>query len=105
VKFANPSANKYFHDELHLKYSVTHDAPDRKDLDFWLTERYALYQDTKNSINEFEIHHVEWPLQNIELEELYVDYPRFSKLILGQPNITHYSNGVQVVAWDKRKLK
>jgi uncharacterized protein YqjF (DUF2071 family) len=99
------SSNKYFQDKLRLKYKATHELTGRTGLDFWLTERYALYQDINTSINEFEIHHVEWPLQNIELEELHLDYPRFSKLLLSQPSIMHYSNGVQVVAWDKRKLK
>ena len=66
----------------------------------WLTERYALFQDTDKSINEFEIHHLEWP---INLSKLKLNYPRFKKLISEQPIKIHYSKGVKVLAWEKIK--
>ena len=69
----------------------------------WLTERYALFQDTDKSINEFEIHHLEWPINEINLSKLELNYPRFKKLISEQPSKIHYSKGVKVLAWGKIK--
>jgi hypothetical protein len=72
-------------------------------LDKWLTERYALFQDTDKSINEFEIHHLEWTINEIEIKNLELIYPRFSRLFNDEPEITHYSKGVRVIAWGKNK--
>jgi hypothetical protein len=72
-------------------------------LDKWLTERYALFQDTDKSINEFEIHHLEWPLNEIELKKGEFNYQRFDKLIKNEPNKTQYSKGVRVIAWGKNE--
>ena len=74
-------------------------------LDEWLTERYALFQDTKTSINEFHIHHLDWEIKKLEIEKLKVNYPRFKKLFIGQPSKIQYSDGVQVLAWGKKKNK
>lgn len=73
--------------------------------DKWLTERYALFQDSVESINEFEIHHIEWPTSKVEVITLELNYPRFEKLFKKAPDLTHYSTGVQVIAWDKKKNK
>ena len=72
-------------------------------MDKWLTERYALFQDTEKSINEFEIHHLEWPINEIILENLEFNYKRFDKLIKNEPNKIQYSKGVKVIAWEKSK--
>lgn len=74
-------------------------------MDLWLTERYALFQDTSTHINEFEIHHLPWPIQNIELNSLKVSYSNFPKWFSKPPSLYHYSTGVQVVAWDKIQHK
>jgi hypothetical protein len=66
----------------------------------WLTERYALFQDSGTSISEFNIHHPEWPVHSLELKELQVKYPDFQFLFNGNPSLVHYSPGVQVLAWD-----
>jgi uncharacterized protein YqjF (DUF2071 family) len=75
----------------------------KSELDKWLTERYTLFQNTCDSINEFEINHLEWPINEIEVKRLEVNYLRFAKLINQKPSKTHYSKGVQVIAW--RKIK
>jgi len=76
---------------------------EKTELDKWLTERYLLFQDTEKSINEFEIHHVEWPMNEIELKKSVVNYQRFDKLINNKPIKTQYSKGVKVIAWGKNK--
>ena len=98
------SENKQFKDQMRIKYEVGHELREKNNLDRWLTERYALFQDTDTSINEFEIHHIEWPTYEIDLKEIEIDYPRFNKFLNNLPDRTHYSTGVQVIAWDKKKI-
>ena len=75
----------------------------KTELDKWLTERYALFQDTEDSINEFEIHHLEWSIKEIDIKKLELNYPRFEKLINEKPSKVQYSKGVKVLAWGKNK--
>tara|TARA_R110002020_G_scaffold319113_1_gene534827 strand:+ start:1051 stop:1788 length:738 start_codon:yes stop_codon:yes gene_type:complete len=97
------SRNTVNNDSLEIEFTIGKEQAQKTELDNWLTERYALFQDTEKSINEFEIHHLEWPINDIELHKLDVNYPRFEKLINKKPNKTHYSNGVKVIAWGKVK--
>ncbi|MEQ8475721.1 DUF2071 domain-containing protein [Fulvivirga sp.] len=99
------SNNPDYHDELSIEYNVLEDKPDKPHLDKFLTERYALFQNSSTGINKYEIHHLEWPINNIEIRQLSVNYSRFKGLINGNPEIAHYSSGVKVLAWDREKLK
>lgn len=99
------SVNSEYNDSFDLVYQIGRKSSNRTDLDKWLTERYALFQDTVSSINEFDIQHVEWPTFEIDLKEIKVNYPRFDKLLSNSPSLSHYSTGVQVIAWDKKKNK
>lgn len=96
----NPKTN----DKLNVGFLVGADIKHKNALDRWLTERYALFQDTEKSINEYEIHHLEWPIKKIELRHLDFEYPIFKKLIKNRPAKIQYSKGVQVIAWGKKKL-
>ena len=98
------SENNIYNDKLDLAYTIGEKLNTKTPLEMWLTERYALFQDTKDTINEFDIHHIEWPIHKIEFEELNVDYPRFDKLLNNTPHLCQYSPGVKVVAWDKQKI-
>jgi len=53
------SKNSEFNDRLNIEFEIGNELIDKGTLDKWLTERYALFQDTQKSINEFEIHHLE----------------------------------------------
>ena len=97
------SANREFNDHLNIEFELGKMTTQKTKLDKWLTERYALFQEANDSINEFDIHHLEWPIQEINLKNLTVNYPRFRNLINNNPELTHYSNGVQVIAWNKNK--
>jgi uncharacterized protein YqjF (DUF2071 family) len=99
------SHNSELKDKLKIEYAIGNEALRKTELDKWLTERYALFHDTNSCINEFEIHHVAWPVDRLELNKLRIDYPRFSKLINDKPDKMHYSKGVQVIAWGKSKTK
>lgn len=97
------SENREFKDKMNISYKIGQKLTEKTGLDKWLTERYALFQDTSISINEFEIHHIEWPTYEIDLKEIEIDYPRFKNFVNNLPDRTHYSTGVQVIAWDKKK--
>ena len=97
------SCNSEFNDELKLEFKVGKVVSEKTELDKWLTERYALFQDSEESINEFDIHHLEWPIQEIELTKIMVNYPRFDKLLKKEPNKIRYSSGVKVIAWGMNK--
>jgi len=99
------SLNSEYNDELKMQYVIGKRISKKEAIDKWLTERYALFQDTKNSINGFEIHHIEWPINKIEITSLSLNYNRFNKLINNNPDRIHYSKGVEVIAWDKNKTK
>ncbi len=97
--------NSQYQDKFKISFQTEQRTIVKTELDKWLTERYALFQENKDSINEFEIHHLEWPIYKVNLKDIRVDYPRFNTLLDNSPDATHYSTGVQVIAWDKKKHK
>lgn len=99
------SENEGYRDKMEIRYEVGESIKEKSNLVLWLTERYALFQDTESSINEFEIHHLEWPIYEIDIIELDIDYPRFHKFMQRKPDRIHYSTGVKVIAWEKNKTK
>lgn len=99
------SYNSEYKDELDIEFVVGKEVIEKSSLDLWLTERYALFQDTEKSINEFEIHHLEWPINEIELKKAVVNYQRFDMLLKSEPHKVQYSTGVKVLAWGKQKSK
>ena len=95
------SKNSVFNDKLNIEYTIGKEISSKTSLDKWLTERYALFQDSEKSINEFEIHHLEWPVSNIDIHKLELSYQRFITLLQNKPNKVQYSKGVKVIAWGK----
>lgn len=95
------SKNKVFNDTLEIKFLIGTEITKKESIDLWLTERYALFQNSGNQINEFEIQHIEWPCNKIYIDKLNLNYERFKTLITNNPDKVHYSKGVQVLAWDK----
>ena len=98
------SRNSAANDLLRIDYAIGKGVKEKNELDKWLTERYALHQDSGKSINEFEVHHMEWPVQNMDIEYLKISYPKYEKLLNGRPHLQHYSAGVQVLAWGKESI-
>ncbi len=99
------SKNSAYNDKLDIDFNIGKEQKEKTELDIWLTERYALFQDAEDYINAFEIHHLEWPINNIELRGIGVNYPRFENLIHHEPDTAHYSKGVQVISWGKKKME
>lgn len=95
------SSNSETSDYLNVQYSTGELVLNKPPLDKWLTERYALFQDTMQGINEFEIHHLEWPVKNLMLEKFEFNYPKFNPLLKAKPDRVQYSEGVKVLAWER----
>ncbi len=98
------SANHKFDDQLDLAFDIGPKLSVKTELDKWLTERYALFQDEGRRVYEFEIHHLEWPVHTLTLRKFHLRYRRFESLIQDLPDVSHYSSGVKVMAWG-RQLK
>ena len=97
------SRNNDQNDELNLQYQAQEKILDKTELDKWLTERYALFQDHgQNTIIEYEVHHAEWPLHDVFIQENQLKYDRFSSLIHKEPQCMHYSPGVEVLTWGRK---
>lgn len=94
----NPEANQ----QLELTYRIGKPILNKSLLDSWLTERYCLHLVEQNRIYTFDIHHLEWPLAELEIKTQQLHY-KVGDLNLGSipPDSSHYSEGVQVLAWNK----
>lgn len=76
----------------------------KTDLDNWLTERYCVYLDKDEKLFCYNVHHLPWPINEVEIINLKTDY-KFGTLSLNRkPGLAHYSKGVQVVAWNRERL-
>ena len=98
------SHNNQHNEHLKINFSIKKEQVEKTSLDSWLTERYALFQEHRNQINEFEIHHLAWPLYSIKMNAIDLNYPRFDRLLNGQPHKISYSKGVKVLSWWEKQL-
>lgn len=99
--YASVNHKKQFH--LHAEYTLS-DAPVAKtSLDLFLTERYCAYVPIQQQLFRYNIHHVEWPVQQVAIHKLLLEYKTGNTLLTTDtpPALSHYSEGVQVVTWDK----
>lgn len=96
------SANVASGDQLQVAYTVGEPLTMRSSLDTWLTERYALFLETKDILYSYDIHHKVWPLNTLFLRDVTCAYPRFEPLFSGFPHRVHYSPGVEVIAWNRQ---
>ena len=90
----NTSINKFSIEFEAIEMQNTKNATD-----LWLTERYALFQDVKGKIRGFDIHHEEWPIQQLIINKLEINYPQFNHIFEKKIDFCHYSPGVKVLAW------
>lgn len=101
--FSYESTNAKAGNSFELIYRVKHGTFHKDETDKWLTERYAVFQEHHGKLIEYDVHHLEWPLQTIAIKELKIDYPKFKHFINNRPVRMHYSEGVKVLTWNKRK--
>lgn len=90
--------------QFHLSYGIGDKITTPTPADLWLTERYALFQEQEEDINAFEIHHQAWPLYEVRISDLALNYPKFAHLFSGAPDLVHYSPGIPVLAWGRERF-
>lgn len=91
--------------KLNINFEIESKSNKKSELDLWLTERYCLFLNTKNGNYRYDIHHKEWEIDDLKIAHLESQY-LLGKMNLQdtKPDLTHYSKGVEVVAWEKVKL-
>jgi hypothetical protein len=75
-------------------------------LDYFLTERYCLFnQDRNGELGFLDVHHLPWPLQaaTARLEQNTMTEALGIKLH-GDPPLVHFARSVDVVAWNREPL-
>lgn len=94
---------KGFH--MEADFEVKNEPVHKSALDKWLTERYCLYLEKDGSMYRYDIHHKEWPIKNLVFKKLSLSY-RIGNIDLSErePDLTHYSDGVSVIAWRRQLL-
>jgi uncharacterized protein YqjF (DUF2071 family) len=78
----------------------------RGSLEWWLTERYALYAvETGGRVHRAEIHHAPWPLQRVDvnLGRNTMTAPLDLRLH-DPPQLVQYSDGLDVSVWRPRAI-
>ena len=96
----HPKRNFSLLADFHVGMQVKH----KTELDLFLTERYCLYLEDHNQLFRYEIQHLPWKINQLELEFLTIDYQLQNLNIDSRPDLVHYSEGVQVVAWEKERV-
>ena len=101
-KYKSTNTKKDFH--LDTEFEIKQELENKTELDKWLTERYCLYLDEGNEFYRYDIHHKEWKIKNIDIRRLKLNY-KIGDINLSdrQPVLTHYSEGVKVIAWRRQK--
>nr|WP_294860960.1 DUF2071 domain-containing protein [uncultured Fluviicola sp.] len=90
--------------EFAANYQVFANSVSKSELDIWLTERYCLYLDKNEKNYLYEIHHLPWELQEVEISGIRTNYRIGSIDLNRKPDLIHYSKGVNVIAWKKEVL-
>ncbi len=98
------SSNRKKGFSLLCDYTVKGRLSDKSTLDRWLTERYCLYLDEGESVYRYDIHHKEWELHDMGIKHLDVDYQLGDFTLSAEPDAVHYSDGVQVLAWNRAEV-
>lgn len=100
------SLNKRKSFRLDTEYAVNKIISDKSGLDTWLTERYSLYLDNNENIYRYDIHHREWEIKTVDIKKLDLYY-KIDSIILSdlRPDLVHYSDGVNVLAWQKQAIQ
>jgi uncharacterized protein YqjF (DUF2071 family) len=99
------SINQSSGSKIHVEFKVAEIITQKNDLDIFLTERYCLFHEKSGKISRYDIHHKVWQLKSVEVTSLEIYTPDEEiDFMSGMPELSHYSEGVQVLAWRKLPL-
>ncbi len=89
---------------LDTEFEVKEKLIEKTKLDNWLTERYCLYLDKGKEFYRYDIHHKEWEIKNVDIKRLDLKYEIGELNLTNKPDLIHYSDGVKVVSWKRKKI-
>ena len=90
---------------MDAEFELGQQLTEKTNLDKWLTERYCLYLDKGGELFRYDIHHKEWKINHVRIDRLSLNYSvGGASLSDVAPRLTHYSEGVKVVAWGRRRI-
>ena len=101
-RYHSENSKKSF--RLNLSYHIGERIAEKTALDHWLTERYCLYIDQRQQVYRYDIHHKPWELNHVSIDNQAFDYRVGDFNLAAVPDLTHYSNGVNVIAWKQVKV-
>lgn len=91
--------------QFNASFTVNNKLENKTTFDKWLTERYCLYLDANNKLFRYDIHHKEWEIKSVDISQLNLDYKiGDTDLSVRNPDLTHFSDGVKVIAWKKLQV-
>ena len=90
--------------QLNAVFETGNPVNNKTPLDIWLTERYCLYLGVNNQLYRYQIHHQPWELQEVQLKSLETVYTIGNISLNRPPDLAHYSEGVQVIAWKREQV-
>jgi uncharacterized protein YqjF (DUF2071 family) len=70
-------------------------------LDYWLTERHALFQENGNKLHRLDIHHKPWPLHKMDIGASVTGYLQASNALAAAPDLVHYAERLDVLVWGR----
>jgi uncharacterized protein YqjF (DUF2071 family) len=89
---------------FNLTYKIGHIISTKTKLDKWLTERYCIYLEQKKDLYRYEVHHIPWQLYTINITNLNTNQKIGNTSLNRQPDLAHYSEGVDTIGWPSERL-
>lgn len=91
--------------ELDIDYNIEKGEIMKSEFDLWLLERYCLFYKDNSKIYRYDIYHLPWSIQVLNLLRMEIKY-NFGNIILNSDNLVryHYSKGVDVLSWARVKV-
>lgn len=90
--------------QLKADYIVGPTITIRSELDHWLTERHALYQQNGKKLHRLDVHHKPWPLQEVKIDLRISGYTLIGNPAATLPDSTHYAEQLNVLVWGRERV-
>lgn len=98
------SVNKQNNYRLNLSYKPIGWAAKKTELDYWLTERHALYNYHNNTLYRHDIHHKEWKLSEVAIFIFDLNYQLNTMSLPANPDKTHFCEKIEVLLWSRKAV-
>ena len=90
--------------ELEATYALREPLESSSALDYWITERHALFQENGDKLYRLDIHHKPWPLQHMDINARFSGYPLIGHPVASSPDLVHYADKLSVLVWGRQTV-